>query len=200
MIRQRRADATRNREKILMAARTAFDSPGITEVSMAEVARRADVGMATLYRNFAGKRQLLEALFIDEVGEVCAAATAIVGQTPGGSMTIWLRRFFDFAFARNAVATELIIQFGGVETPLFTDDRAMICAAAEPLLAAAQASGEFRNDLDIGQMLDLMVAVARVHGDAHHVRPIAEAALDGLRTNSAPACRPARSNSQGFSQ
>jgi AcrR family transcriptional regulator len=177
----RRADAARNRDTILTVARAAFEDQGAGEVSMAEIARRANVGMATLYRNFPGKRQLLEAVFTDEVDEICAAATPIHGQTPGASFAAWIRRFFDFAFARNAVATELIIQFGGVDNTLFTDDRAKICTAAQPLLADAQTTHEFRDDLDIGQMLDLMVAVARVHGDANHVRPIAEAALDGLR-------------------
>jgi AcrR family transcriptional regulator len=171
----------RNREKILSAARSAFDDPDAGEVSMAEVARRAGVGMATLYRNFAGKRELLEALFVDEVDEVCAAA-ATGGHTPGECLSRWLRQFFDFAFARNAIATELIIQSGGVDNPLFRDDRNKFCAAGGPLLKRAQITGEFRTDLDIGQMLDLMVAVARVHGDADYVRPIAEAALDGLRT------------------
>ena len=149
---------------------------------MAEVARRAGVGMATLYRNFPGKMHLLEALFVDEVDEVCAAAAVTRGRTAGDRLSQWLRQFFDFAFARNAVATELIAQSGGVDNPLFNDDRNKFCAAGRPLLASAQSSGEFRTDLDIGQMLDLMVAVARVHGDATYVRPIAEAAIDGLRT------------------
>lgn len=178
---RRRADAARNREKILRAARAAFDGPGARDVSMAEIARLAGVSMATLYRNYPGKRQLLEAVFSEEVDDVCAAAAAIEAETPGTVLSTWLRRFFAFAFARNAVATELIVRAGGVDNPLFSDDRAKFCAAGRPLLAAAQASGEFRGDLDIGQMLDLVVAVARVHGDANHVGPIAEAALDGLR-------------------
>jgi len=182
----RRADATRNREKILAVARASFEDQGAGEISMAEIARRAGVGMATLYRNFPGRRQLLEALFTDEVDELCAAATPVPGTTPGASFAIWIQRFFDFASARNAVATELIIQFGGVNNHLFADDRTKICTAAQPLLTDAQASQEFRNDLDVGQMLDLMVAVARVHGDANHVRPIAEAALDGLRARPRP--------------
>jgi AcrR family transcriptional regulator len=146
---------------------------------MAEIARLAGVGMATLYRNYPGKRQLLEAIFTDEVDAVCVAATAIEAETPGTVLSTWLRQFF--AFARSAVATELIIRSGGVDNPLFSEDRAKICTAGRPLLAAAQASGEFRGDLDIGQMLDLIVAVAQIHGNANHVRPIAEAALDGLR-------------------
>ena len=68
----RRADAERNRDKILAAARTAFADPD-AEVSMAEISRRAGVGMATLYRNFPGRQELLEALYTNEVDAVCTA-------------------------------------------------------------------------------------------------------------------------------
>ncbi|MGB6455171.1 MAG: helix-turn-helix domain-containing protein [Streptosporangiaceae bacterium] len=66
-------------------------------VSMAEISRRADVGMATLYRNFPGRRELLEALFSDDVDVVCAAARTVDGDTPGAQLTAWLHRFFAFA-------------------------------------------------------------------------------------------------------
>ena len=78
----RRADAEHNRAKILEAARAAFTDPG-AGVSMAEVSRRAGVGMATLYRNFPGRRELLEALYVDEVDAICAAAHPPVTGTPG---------------------------------------------------------------------------------------------------------------------
>src|ERR1700744_4896534 len=91
----KRADAARNRDTILAAARTAFADPR-AEVSMAEVARRAGVGMATLYRNFPGRRELLEALFADEVDAICAAAEAMGGAAPGAEFTAWLHRFFAF--------------------------------------------------------------------------------------------------------
>ena len=71
----RRADAQHNREDP-GAARTAFADSG-AEVSMAEISRRAGVGMATLYRNFRGRRELLEALYQDEVDAVCEAATVL---------------------------------------------------------------------------------------------------------------------------
>jgi AcrR family transcriptional regulator len=66
----RRADAERNRDKILAAARAAFAEPD-AQPSMAEISRRAGVGMATLYRNFPGRRELLEALYTDEVDAIC---------------------------------------------------------------------------------------------------------------------------------
>src|ERR1700734_400954 len=91
----RRAAAARNRDKVLAAARAAFADPD-AEVSMAEIARRAGVGMATLYRNFPGRRELLEALYIDEVNAVCDAAETFEAETPGAVFAAWLHRFFAF--------------------------------------------------------------------------------------------------------
>jgi AcrR family transcriptional regulator len=59
---------------------------------MAEISRRAGVGMATLYRNFSSRRELLEALYIDEVDAVCRAAETIDGDTPGATLVAWLAR------------------------------------------------------------------------------------------------------------
>ena len=103
----RRADAERNRDKILAAARAAFADPD-AEVSMAEISRRAGVGMATLYRNFPGRRELLEALYTDEVNAVCEAAETVDGETPGAVLTAWLHRFFAFATSKRHIASELL--------------------------------------------------------------------------------------------
>jgi AcrR family transcriptional regulator len=72
----RRADAERNRDKILATARSAFADPE-ADISMAEVSRRAGVGMATLYRNVPGRREFLEALYTDEVDAICEAAGSV---------------------------------------------------------------------------------------------------------------------------
>ena len=103
----RRADAERNRDKILAAARAAFADPE-AEVSMAKISRRAGVGMATLYRNFPGRRELLEALFADQVDAICEAAESVDGVTPGGVLMAWLHRFFAFAATKHQVASELL--------------------------------------------------------------------------------------------
>src|ERR1700684_3943867 len=89
----RRADAERNRAKILAAARSAFADPE-AEASMAEISRRAGVGMATVYRNFPGRRELLEALYTDEVDAICEAAETSDAETPGMVLVAWLHRFF----------------------------------------------------------------------------------------------------------
>src|ERR1035441_4624644 len=102
----RRADAERNRAKILAAARTAFADSN-AQVSMAEISRRAGVGMATLYRNFPGHRELLEALYTDEVNAICEAAETVDGETPGAVLMAWLHRFFSFVTSKRHIASEL---------------------------------------------------------------------------------------------
>jgi AcrR family transcriptional regulator len=175
----RRADAKRNRGKIIAAARSAFADPQ-ADVSMAEISRRAAVGMATLYRNFPGRRELLEALYTDEVDAICEAATAIDGQTPGAVLTAWLHRFFAFATTKHHVAAELLAH-SDRGNPVFGESRARVLAAGRPLLAAAQRTHEIRDNLTLEQILDMVVAIATIHGDARYLEPILQSALDGLR-------------------
>jgi AcrR family transcriptional regulator len=175
----RRADAERNRDKILAAARSAFADPE-AEVSMAEISRRADVGMATLYRNFPGRRELLEALFLDEVNAVCEAAQGLEAETPGAVLMAWLHQFFAFYNTKRHVGSELL-KHSDDSTPFFSENRGRVLAAGRPLLGAAQRSHEVRDDLTLEQILDMIIAVATIHGDTRYLEPILQTALDGLR-------------------
>jgi AcrR family transcriptional regulator len=175
----RRADAKRNRERILAVARDAFAEPG-AQVSMAQIARRAGVGMATLYRNFPGRRELLEALYTDEVDAICAAAETLEGETPGAVLEAWLRRFLAFSAGKHEIATELLTHVDSAN-PVFNENRSRVLAAGRPLLAAAQRSGEVRENLTLEQAIDLVLAVAAIRGEPAYVEPILRAALDGLR-------------------
>ncbi|WP_205699476.1 TetR/AcrR family transcriptional regulator [Conexibacter sp. SYSU D00693] len=175
----RRADAQRNRERVLAAAREAFAAEG-AQVSMAEVARRAGVGMATLYRNFPGRRELLEALYVDEVDALCAAAETVEGETPGARFEAWARRFLDYFTTKRPIAAELLDQVGG-EDPVFDSNRARVLAAGAPLLAVAQEAGEVRSDVTLEQALDLVIAVGRLDREPAYVEPLLRVALDGLK-------------------
>ena len=175
----RRADAERNRGKILAAARTAFADPD-AEVSMAEISRRAGVGMATLYRNFPGRQELLEALYTNEVDAVCQAAETIGGETPGAALAAWLHRFFAFTTSKRHIAAELLKETDR-SNPLFRNNRGRVIAAGRPLLAAAQHAHEVRGDLSLEQTLDMIVAIATIHGDTGYTEPILQTVLDGLR-------------------
>jgi AcrR family transcriptional regulator len=175
----RRADAERNRDRILAAARTAF-ADSDAAVSMAEISRRAGVGMATLYRNFPGRRELLEALYTDEVDAVCEAAEIVDGETPGAVLMAWLHRFFAFASTKHHVASELIAH-SDRGNPVFGESRTRVLAAGRPLLAAAQCTHEVRGDLSLEQILDMIVAIATIHSDTRYLEPILQTALDGMR-------------------
>jgi AcrR family transcriptional regulator len=183
----RRADAERNRDRILAAARAAFaDTDAL--VSMAEISRRAGVGMATLYRNFPGRQELLEALYADEVNAVCEAAETVDGETPGAVLTAWLHRFFAFYNSKRHVGDELLRQSHTGE-PFLNEGRSRVLAAGRPLLLAAQRSREVRGELTLEQILDMVIAIAKIDGDARYLQPILQAALDGLRppSNGTPA-------------
>jgi AcrR family transcriptional regulator len=175
----RRADAERNRNKILGAARTAFADPE-GEISMAEISRRAGVGMATLYRNFPGRRELLEALYTEEVNAVCTAAETVAGETSGAILTAWLQRFFAFFNSKRHVGSELL-KDSDASNPLLGQSRARVIAAGRPLLIAAQQAHEVRDDLTLEQILDMIIAIATIHGDPDYLEPILQTTLNGLR-------------------
>lgn len=174
----KRADAARNRQRIIEAARTAFAATG-AETSMAEIARRSGVGSATLYRNFATRRDLLEALLVDEVDEVCAAAATVEGDGPGDRLTTWLRRFFQYVTTKRPVVMGLLEHTDKTD-PVF-QTRGRMLAAGRPLLSAAQDAHEIAVDIDLDQILDLVMAIAKIPGTPEYRQPILDAALAGLR-------------------
>ena len=174
----RRVDAERNRERILDAARAAFADPD-ADVSMAEISRRAGVGSATLYRNFADRRALLEALYVDEIDAVCQAAATINGDSPTAVFIVWLRRFYAYFTSKRVVAAALL-DHADRDDPVFGAGYARVLNASRPLLRAAQESGEMRTDLTLGQILDMVAAIAKIPGDASYREPILQAALDAL--------------------
>lgn len=175
----RRADAERNRAKILAAARSAFADPG-AETSMAEISRRAGVRMATLYRNFPGRRELLEALYIDEVTAICKAAEPLKDQTPGTTLLMWLDQVSTFFTSKRQVGAELL-KHSARGNPFFSENRDRVLAAGRPLLAAAQRTHEVREDLTLEQILDMIAAITTIHGDPDYLQSILQTALDGLR-------------------
>jgi AcrR family transcriptional regulator len=163
----------------VLGSGSAFADPE-AEISMAEISRRAGVGMATLYRNFPGRRELLEALYTDEVNAVCKAAGTAGGETPRAVLTAWLHRFFAFSTSKRHIASELL-EHTDRSNPLFDNNRARVIAAGRPLLAAAQRAHEVRDDLALEQVLDMVIAIATIHGDTRYLEPILQTALDGLR-------------------
>ena len=123
-------------------------------------------------------------MLIAEVNAVCAAAETAGGETPGAVLAAWLRRFFAFAAGKRHIAAEFL-KHTDRGNPLFDNDRARVITAGRPLLAAAQRAHEVREDLTLEQILDLVIAIAMIHGDTRYREPILGAALDGLRAGPA---------------
>jgi AcrR family transcriptional regulator len=175
----RRAAAARNRDRILTAARVAFADPD-AEISMAEIARRAGVGMATLYRNFPGRRELLEAVYIDEIDAVCDAALTVQADTPGAAFVAWLRVVLAFVPNKRAIVSQLLEHTDHNDTLLHTN-RARALDAGRPLLTAAQQAQEIRGDLTFEQIIDMINAIAKIPAGPGYLEPMFQTLLDGLR-------------------
>src|SRR3954463_8355120 len=90
--RPKRADALRNYEKLLAAAREAFTEAD-RSASLEDIARRAGVGIGTLYRNFPTRADLVEAVYVDEVEALSRSADESAQRDPWDALTSWLQRF-----------------------------------------------------------------------------------------------------------
>ena len=90
-----RTDAKRNREQLLTAAHAAFTENG-TGASLEDIARRAHVGVGTLYRHFPTRQALLEAVYVDEVEALCRSAADFADREPWDALVLWFDRFVDY--------------------------------------------------------------------------------------------------------
>src|SRR5690242_20978936 len=107
LARPKRADARRNYEKVLAAAREAFAEGG-ESTALEEIARRAGVGIGTLYRHFPNRQALLEALYVNEVDEVCRSAAELDGGDPWEELNGWFEGLMGYFATKRALAAELL--------------------------------------------------------------------------------------------
>jgi AcrR family transcriptional regulator len=178
--RPKRADARRNYEKVLTAAREAFADGG-AETSLEEIARRAEVGIGTLYRNFPNRQTLLEVVYVDELESLCRSAGDVADLPPWEALVAWLHRFVGYLATKQALAGELL-NYVDREAPLFRSCRAAMYAAGGPLLERAQEAGVVRPDTDLTEIIQMVGGIAKIPaGDPAQIDHILEMALDGLR-------------------
>ncbi|MDJ0342341.1 helix-turn-helix domain-containing protein [Streptomyces sp. H10-C2] len=152
-----RADASRNRERIVAAAREAFVEHG-AEVPLDEVARRAGVGNATLYRNFADRAELVREVVLSVMARIAERTEALVAEEPDAFEA--LRRFvFESAEDRvGALCPMLSEAFDGNDPAIFAA-RDRLDRAIEDIMDRARSSGQLRTDIAVG---DLMVAITQL--------------------------------------
>jgi AcrR family transcriptional regulator len=178
--RPKRADARRNYEKVLTAAREAFAEGG-EATSLEEIARRAGVGIGTLYRNFPNRQALLEAVYVGEVEEVCRSAAELTNAEPWEALNGWFERLIAYLATKRALAHELL-DYMDQDAALFKVCRTSLYEAGEPLLKRAQEAGVVRPDVTITDVIQIMAGIGKLPTtDPAQLDHILRIALDGLR-------------------
>jgi len=180
--RRPRADAVRNRARIVETAREVFAVRG-ADASLEEIARGAGVGIGTLYRHFPTRDDLVEAVFHDRIDELEALADELLtSETPGEALATWLHAQLDQAATCRGLAAEAML------TMLAHGDARSPCEsmrqAGAALLARAQAAGEVREGVDIDDLVRMVQAVtlaAEESDDPGTAERLFGFVLDGVR-------------------
>jgi len=143
----RRADARRNYDRLLAAAAAAFAQHGADDVSLEEIARRAGVGIGTLYRHFPTRQDLLEAVYKDQVDALDAlAAKLLTAESPGAALSDWMRAVIDFGRTKRTLSSAIAASIGK-DSELISSCGLTLRGCNDALLVRAQQAGEARPEV-----------------------------------------------------
>jgi len=157
--RKPRADAQRNRERILEVAKLVFTRRG-AEASMDEIAKRAKIGPGTLYRHFPTRDDLLAAVYISEVEKLAEAQRKFSAELPPiEALRAWMLVFIDYIAAKKIIAPALNAMAGG-PSRVFQQTNRLMEEAANALASRAVASRDLRPDVDPMDMLRAIYGVS----------------------------------------
>jgi AcrR family transcriptional regulator len=160
--RKPRADAARNRERVLEAAKTVFNAGG-PEASLEAVARRAGVGIGTLYRHFPTRDALFEAVYRREVDQLAELAEQLKNEAaPVDALRHWLRANVQFVATKKGMSAALAIAIQGA-SELTAYSFARLTKAVGALLDRAVAAGEIRSDIGPEDLLRALVGMCYLH-------------------------------------
>ncbi len=181
-----RADAQRNRERLLDAAVRAFSQEG-PDVTLDAIAKDAGVGIGTLYRHFPTREALVEAAYRNELARLCDAAPDLFRTLPPDqALRLWMNRFVDYMSTKRDMADALnaVIASGG--NP-YSESRGRLLTAITALLEAGAAAGTLRADVEPGDVLTSlsgvsMATVAPAQRD--RAGRVLDLLMDGLRYRS----------------
>jgi AcrR family transcriptional regulator len=178
-----RADAQRNRDRLLDAAVQAFSQVG-PDVTLDAIAKDAGVGIGTLYRHFPTRESLVEAAYRNELARLCDAVTDLLQAMPPDEATrTWMDRFVDYMTTKRGMADALraVIASGG--NP-YAQSRDRLIAAITTLLHAGAAAGTVRSDVEPGDVLVSLTGVSLAAGgpaQRDQARRLLDLLMDGLR-------------------
>lgn len=178
----RRADAQRNMETLLKAALAVFARSGV-DAPVRDIAEKAGVGVATLYRHFPQRSDLIVAVFRQEVDACANAAAELAAEyPPTEALSRWMLRFTEFVAAKRGLATALHSGDPAYEVlPAYYDGK--LRPALESLLKNAVAAGEIKAGVAPGDLLSAAVSLCRPAYDVapDHTRRMIALLIDGLR-------------------
>jgi AcrR family transcriptional regulator len=185
--RAQRADARRNRERLLAAATEAFAEAG-TDVSLEAIAKRAGVGIGTLYRHFPSRAALVEAAYRSEVDHLCDAAKELLAEhPPDAALAEWMDRYVGYGAAKRGMSDALQSVVAS-KSDLYAESRTRILEAIATLLEAGAAAGTIRSDVDAEDVLRSMGAVWLMTDDrlwSEQAHKTLGLLMDGLRHGAA---------------
>ncbi|HTU75786.1 MAG TPA: TetR/AcrR family transcriptional regulator [Trebonia sp.] len=181
--RRPRADAERNRARLLDAARAAFAS-GQAVVSLEQIAKEADVGIGTLYRHFPTREALVEALYRRELAELCASADDLLAaHAPAQALRAWMDRFAGYVTAKREMAGTLRAVFAAGSVTV-SDARRELTGAVRTILAAGAATGTLRDDLQPEDVVALVVGAftaTSLDGGHEQLNRMLDLLMDAIR-------------------
>ena len=181
--RKPRADAIRNRERVLEAAKAVFSAGG-AEASLEAVAKRAGVGIGTLYRHFPTREELFEAVYRREVEQLGDLAEQLKGEAgPVDALRRWLHSTVEFVATKKGMLAALqLASYGSSELQAYSYDR--LTKAVGALLTRAVAAGEIRADISAEDVLRALIGMCYLHDQAGwqtSVLRLVDVFVDGLR-------------------
>ena len=182
-VRKPRADSARNRQLLIDAAKAGFSEFGLN-VSLEEIARRAGVGIGTLYRHFPTREAVVEAVYRREVEQLAEAVPQLLENSSAGeALHKWMHLFVDYIATKRLVAPSLAAA-ASRGSSLHTTSVELITRALTTLVKRAVASGDVRKDIDPSDLLRALVGVSYGNPDAGwqaSARRLVDILMDGLR-------------------
>ncbi|MEU9182922.1 helix-turn-helix domain-containing protein [Streptomyces sp. NPDC048550] len=179
-----RADAQRNRDKILAAAVRVFTDEGL-DAHYERIAKEAGVGTGTLYRNFPTRETLIEAAYRNEVARLCEAVPGLLATLPPqDALRAWMGRFIDYATAKLGMADALRAVVASGSDP-YGRSREMIQTAITTLMEAGTEVGALRSDIRPTDVFAILAGIALTSArpeQRDQAERLLDLTLDGLKT------------------
>jgi AcrR family transcriptional regulator len=178
-----RADAQRNRDRLLDVAVQAFSRDGL-DATLDAIAKQAGVGIGTLYRHFPTREALIEAAYRNELARLCDAVPGLLRSVPPDEATrAWMDRYIDYMTTKRGMADALRAVIASGVNP-YAQSRDRLIAAITALLAADGGAGTLRADVEPGDVLASLSGISLAAGEPaqrDQARRLLDLLMDGLR-------------------